>query len=67
MYGEPQIMYGELQIGLTPRESAIIEMALIKNKDYFMKNLENMSAENREWVQRYIGEINAIIKKIKME
>ena len=60
-------MDGEIRIGLTPRESAIIEMALIKNKDYFMKNLENMSAENREWVQGYIGEINAIIKKIKME
>ena len=57
----------ELNIPLTARESAIIEMALIKNKDYFMKNLENMSAENREWVQKYIGEINAIIKKIKME
>lgn len=60
-------MEREIKIGLTPKEAAMIEIALNKQKEAFKKYLTLPYGTEKDFAQDQIVAINAIIKKLNLE
>lgn len=57
----------ELRIGLTPKEAATVEIALIKQRKTLEEYLTIPNGTEKDFAQEQIAAINAIIRKINLE